>query len=94
MSRYPQNSTSTSPNYVYRRNSRFLPQITWIMEINSRYNLDGLSRGKRCNPLLGIKNHEIAFGYYKRNNLKNIYARIMVRVYDTSSERALQMYEV
>ena len=53
--------------------------------------MDGLSREKRCIPLLGIKNHEIAFGYYKGNNLKNIYARIMVLVYDTSSERALAL---
>ena len=50
-------------------------------------------QGKRCILLLGIKNHEIAFGYYKGNTLKNIYAGVMVRVYDTSSECALQLYE-
>ena len=31
---------------------------------------------------------------YKGNNLKNEYARVMVFVHDTSSECALQMYEV
>ena len=31
---------------------------------------------------------------YKGDNLKNIYARVMVLVYDTSSQCALQMYEV
>ena len=31
---------------------------------------------------------------YKGNNLKNIYARVMVHVYDTSCQCALQMYEV
>ena len=31
---------------------------------------------------------------YKGNNLKNIHARVMVLVYDTSSQCALQMYEV
>ena len=44
-------------------------------------------------PPFRNKNHEIAFGYNKGNTLKNIYARVMVRVYDTSSECALQMYE-
>ena len=46
-------------------------------------------------PLLGIKNNKIAFKLcHKRNNLKNIQARDMVLVHDTSSEYALQMYEV
>ena len=31
---------------------------------------------------------------YKRNNLKNIHARVMVLVHDTSPQCALQMYEV
>ena len=31
---------------------------------------------------------------YKGNNLKNILARVMVLVHDTSSQCALQMYEV
>ena len=31
---------------------------------------------------------------YKGNNLKNIHARSMVLVHDTSSQCALQMYEV
>ena len=31
---------------------------------------------------------------YKGNNLKNIQARVMVLVHDTSSQCALQMYEV
>ena len=31
---------------------------------------------------------------YKGNNLKNIHARVMVLVNDTSSQCALQMYEV
>ena len=31
---------------------------------------------------------------YKGNNLKNIYARVMVLVHDTSSQCALLMYEV
>ena len=31
---------------------------------------------------------------YKEDNFKNIYARIMVLVHDTSSQCALQMYEV
>ena len=31
---------------------------------------------------------------YKGDNLKNIYARVMVLVHDTSSQCALQMYEV
>ena len=31
---------------------------------------------------------------YKGNNLKNKHARVMVLVHDTSSECALQMYEV
>ena len=31
---------------------------------------------------------------YKGDNLKNIYARVMVLVDDTSSQCALQMYEV
>ena len=31
---------------------------------------------------------------YKGNNLKNIHARVMVLVHDTSSQCALQMYEV
>ena len=31
---------------------------------------------------------------YKGNNLKDIHARVMVLVQDTSSECALQMYEV
>ena len=39
------------------------------------------------------KHHEITFGCYKGSHLKNVYARVMVRMYDTSSERALQMYE-
>ena len=30
----------------------------------------------------------------KGDNLKNIYARVMVLVHDTSSQCALQMYEV
>ena len=32
--------------------------------------------------------------HYKGNNLKNIYARVMVLMHDTSSQCALQMYEV
>ena len=32
--------------------------------------------------------------HYKGDNLKNIYARVMVLVHDTSSQCALQMYEV
>ena len=32
--------------------------------------------------------------YYKGNNLKNVHARVMVLVHDTSSQCALQMYEV
>ena len=31
---------------------------------------------------------------YKGDNLKNIYARVMVLVHDTSSQCGLQMYEV
>ena len=31
---------------------------------------------------------------YKGNNLKNIYARVMVLVHDMSAQCALQMYEV
>ena len=31
---------------------------------------------------------------YKGNNLKNIHARVMVLVHDTSSQCVLQMYEV
>ena len=31
---------------------------------------------------------------YKGDNLKNIYARVMVLVHDTSSQCAIQMYEV
>ena len=31
---------------------------------------------------------------YKGDNLKNIYARVMVLVHDMSSQCALQMYEV
>ena len=31
---------------------------------------------------------------YKGDNLKNIYARVMVLVHDTSTQCALQMYEV
>ena len=31
---------------------------------------------------------------YKGNNLKNIHARVMVLVHDTSSQCALQMFEV
>ena len=31
---------------------------------------------------------------YKRDNLKNIYARVMVLVHDRSSQCALQMYVV
>ena len=31
--------------------------------------------------------------HYKGDNLKNIYARVMVLVHDTSSQCALQMYE-
>ena len=31
---------------------------------------------------------------YKGNNLKNIHARVMVLLHDTSSLHALQMYEV
>ena len=31
---------------------------------------------------------------YKGNNLKNIHARVMVLVHDTSSQCALQMYKV
>ena len=31
---------------------------------------------------------------YKGGNLKNIHARVMVLVHDTSSQCALQMYEV
>ena len=31
---------------------------------------------------------------FKGNNLKNIHARVMVLVHDTSSQCALQMYEV
>ena len=31
---------------------------------------------------------------YKGNNLKNIHARVMVPVHDTSSQCVLQMYEV
>ena len=31
---------------------------------------------------------------YKEDNLKNIYARVMVLVHDMSSQYALQMYEV
>ena len=31
---------------------------------------------------------------YKGDNLKNIYARVMVLVHDTSSRCALQMYKV
>ena len=31
---------------------------------------------------------------YKGNNLKNTHARVMVLVHDTSSQCALQMYEV
>ena len=31
---------------------------------------------------------------YKGNNLKNIHARVMILVLDTSSQCALQMYEV
>ena len=31
---------------------------------------------------------------YKGGNLKNTHARVMVLVHDTSSQRALQMYEV
>ena len=31
---------------------------------------------------------------YKGDNLKNAHARVMVLVHDTSSECALQMYEV
>ena len=31
---------------------------------------------------------------YKGDNLKNIYARVMVLEHDTSSQCALQMYEV
>ena len=31
---------------------------------------------------------------YKGDNLKNIYARVMVLVHDTLSQCALQMYEV
>ena len=31
---------------------------------------------------------------FKGNNLKNIHARVMVPVHDTSSHCALQMYEV
>ena len=39
--------------------------------------------------------HKIAFSYViKGNNLKNIHARVMVLVHDTSSQCALQIYEV
>ena len=31
---------------------------------------------------------------YTENNLKNVHARIMVRVHDTTSECALKMYKV
>ena len=34
------------------------------------------------------------FFRYKGDNLKNIYARVMVLVHDTSSQCALQIYEV
>ena len=32
--------------------------------------------------------------FYKGDNLKNVHARVMVLVHDTSSQSALQMYEV
>ena len=39
--------------------------------------------------------HEIPFTYItKGDNLKNIYAKVMVLVHSTSSQCALQMYEV
>ena len=45
-------------------------------------------------PFRNQTNYKIAFSCYKGNNLKNKHARVMVLVHETSSECALQMYEV
>ena len=50
---------------------------------NSFYSVQLTERTRHCIHLC-----------YKGDNLKNIYTRVMVLVHDTSSQCALQMYEV
>ena len=72
------------------------PLVAEIFEFKNVYGrTDGRTHGNICNGYQVIERTRFCdYLCYKGDNLKNTHARVMVLVHDTSSQRALQMYEV